>query len=139
MKPNAPNFLTILATVAAAIVFLVAFAEEKPFVYDSAGLRDPMVKPLTVTSTNVLDGTQIKKSRREDIERILAACKIEGVGIGGTNRMTVINDRLLVVGDRVTPDVDIRIHEISRDRIVFILDNEQYTYSLLPPPEKTAP
>jgi len=55
--------------------------------------------------------------------------------ISAAARMTVINDRLLREGDRLTPDVAVRIAQIDLDRIVFALDDDTYEYKFSPSPE----
>jgi len=107
--------------------------------YDAAGVRDPLVKPLSLpmseTGSFQTATTQLHQSRRADIERVLATCKIEGVVVSTDLRMTVINDRLLSEGDRLAPDVAVRIARIGVDRIIFALDEDTYDYKLSPPPE----
>jgi hypothetical protein len=107
--------------------------------YDAAGVRDPLVKPLRLpmgkTGTQQTGTLQLRQSRRADIERVLATCRIEGVVMSAQLRMAVINDRLLSEGDRLAPDVAVRIAHISVDQIVFALDEDTYDYKLNPPPE----
>ncbi|GEM_PF-2003173 len=107
--------------------------------YDATGVRDPLVKPLNVpireTGSLQVATLQTRQSRRAEIERLLATCRIEGVVVSAALRMAVINDRLLGEGDRLAPDVAVRIARISVDRIVFALDKDTYDYKLSPPPE----
>jgi len=107
--------------------------------YDAAGVRDPLIKPHSVPARAAGSlqnpAAQTRQSRRADIERVLATCRIEGVVVSANLRMAVINDRLLGEGDRLAPDVAVRIAQIGLDRIVFALDEDTYDYKLSPPPE----
>ena len=133
--------LTMTLALAAAMP-LLAQSGSAPFVYDATGLRDPMVKPLFVSATNLLGGAaspQSAQARRADIERVVLAARIEGVAISARTRGAIINDRLVREGDPIAPGQAVRIVRIERDRIVFVLDNETYDFYLTPTQETTAP
>ena len=138
------SILMMVCIVAVALPAQPPPASQKTNDVTTGEVRDPLAKPLklVIGGTNALGAPttqQTKRNRREDIQRVLATCRIEGIALCGGQRLVVVNDRLLAEGDRLTPDVDIRIKQIEQDKVVLTLDNETLTYSLTPPPEKPTP
>lgn len=133
------HLLLMLLWSGASVAAAAAASNAVYTVYDASGARDPMVKPISLplsqTGDTGMAAVAARETRRADIARVLATCTIEGVAISPTMRMAVINDRLLCEGDRLAPDVAIRIARISLDRIVFVLDDVTYEYKFSPPPE----
>lgn len=123
MKP----LLNILLLTFLAIAPLAAYSD-----YDSAGVRDPMVRTVwkkTKKTTKNNENTQIQISQ-QDIYNILKKCKIEGVVISNNKRLVLINDRLLAEGDKILPDYDVYIYKIDYKLIKFSLDGQIASYSL---------
>jgi len=124
-----------------AAALVRAAAPPTTFVYDATGLRDPMVRPLFVSLTNVpaARSPQTAQARRADIERAVLAARIEGVAISAHSRAAIINDRLVREGDPLAPGQAVRVLRIERDRIVFVLDTETYDFFLTPTKEMSSP
>ncbi len=123
MKP----FLNILLLTFLAVWPLAAYSD-----YDSAGVRDPMVRTVwqkTKKTTKNNKNNQIQISQ-QDIYNILKKCKIGGVVISNNKRLALINDRLLAEGDKILPDYDVYINKIDYKMIKFSLNGQIATYSL---------
>jgi hypothetical protein len=123
----------------------VAAEDDETFTYDDTGLRDPMRRQ---TPAPVVDETGVPQeaqpqaaeaSRLEDIQRVIAACRIEGVAVGPRGRFVIINDRVVTEGEPISAEYDVRVAKIEPEKVTFTLDTQALTYVLTPPEEETLP
>jgi hypothetical protein len=121
----------------------LAAADEEPqtFDYDASGLRDPMSRKVTPapSEAEAKDESATEASRLADIQRVVAAARIEGVAVGPFGRYVIINDRVVGEGEAISAEYDVRVAKIEPQRITFTLDTQALTYILTPPEEETLP
>ena len=135
--PSCRLTLTLFLAGLASLAFTVNAA------YDATGVRDPMVRPLRFAGARGTNGTSSAhatgEGRRQEIGRILAACRIEGVVISDNDRLVLINDKLLREGDRVSAECDVYVAKIEFKSITFSLDDQTVTYTLTPSKREVLP
>ena len=125
------NFLVVfLALVLAAYVYAGENSE-----YESIGVRDPMVKPVTVIKPTIKNKSEnikvAKQTRQRELQKIISQSKIEGVVFGADNKpLLMINDKIISEGSRLSKKSDVYVVKIELKKIVFSLDNETVTYVL---------
>ncbi len=119
------------------ILFLAAFVYAgENTEYISIGVRDPMVKPITVikptTIKNKSEKAKIdKQTKQRELQKIISQSKIEGVVFGADNKpLLMINDKIISEGSRISKKSDVYVVKIELKKIVFSLNNETVTYVL---------
>lgn len=114
---------------------LTIFARDVP-TYDPSGMRDPMVRPVEERTESPVPETEEARTReREDrtreLQDFIARARIEGVVVSQTQRVALVNDRPLTIGEAVADDSHIYIANITAHSIVFRLDSYYVTYYLI--------
>ena len=134
------NILVVFLT----LIFAAYIYASENFEYRSIGIRDPMVKPITVIKPIIKSKTTeakiAKQSRQKELQRIISQSKIEGVIFGiDKTPLLMINNKIIAEGNRISKKSNVYVIKIELKKIIFSLDNETVTYVLSSLKKKTKP
>ena len=134
------NLLVIFLT----LIFAAYIYAGENFEYRSIGVRDPMVKPITVVKPTIKNKTTeakiAKQSRQNELQKIVSQSKIEGVIFGTDQKpLLMINNKIIAEGNRISKKSNVYVIKIELKKIIFSLDNETVTYVLSSLKKKTKP
>ena len=117
-------------------LFLTGFVfADRNFKYNSIGVRDPMIKPISIIKTTINQEITKKKAEKQtrhiELQKIISRTKIEGVVFGEDNKpLVMIDNKIIAEGDRISKKSNVYVRKIELRKIIFSLDNETVTYVL---------